>query len=207
MPPPGRDIQLGEQFGWLTVLAKPGHKRIYRCLCDPALGGCGTQHTVLASRLLAGTTRSCGCFRRSQLPALNTTHGLSNRPEFTVWLGVIDRCTKPHKKQWRRYGGRGITVCDHWQGPDGFPHFLADMGERPDPDYELHRTDNDGPYSPENCAWISPEEHKGIHAMARRSIYSERDSLRYALREIADSADLPNADLIAIARNALDGMH
>jgi hypothetical protein len=40
------------------------HKRAWRCLCDPELGGCGKIRVVLAGSLRTGKSTSCGCRRR-----------------------------------------------------------------------------------------------------------------------------------------------
>lgn len=79
----------------------------------------------------------------------------SNHYLYNTYRGMIDRCYKPSNTCYRRYGGRGIKVCDRWL--DSFWNFVEDMGERPD-HHTLDRIDNNGSYEPSNCKWSTSEE-------------------------------------------------
>ena len=72
---------------------------------------------------------------------------------------MVDRATNPDNPAYPEYGGRGIAVCERWQGlPDGLLNFIADVGERP-PGTSLDRfPDNDGPYAPDNVRWASASQ-------------------------------------------------
>lgn len=85
------------------------------------------------------------------------THGLSKTQEYRAWQTMRLRCTVPTNQAYPDYGGRGITVCAAWM--DSFETFLADMGTKPSPDFELDRIDNDEGYEPGNCRWTTRSEN------------------------------------------------
>lgn len=88
-------------------------------------------------------------------------------PEYRIYTGMIARCSNPNTAAWRRYGGRGIRVCDRWL--DDFANFYADMGPRPSPRHSIDRIDNDGNYEPENCHWATPDFQAKNKASADRT--------------------------------------
>ena len=77
-------------------------------------------------------------------------HGMSNTVEYDVWQHMIYRCTNPKCKQYKHYGGRGITVCDEWRE---FINFYKDMGKKPESKLSFDRIDVNKGYYKENCRW------------------------------------------------------
>lgn len=84
-----------------------------------------------------------------------TTHGMSKSPENQVWRDMKQRCNNPRIKNYARYGGRGMQVCERWTK---FENFFEDMGKRPTAEYSIDRINNEGDYEPDNCRWATREQ-------------------------------------------------
>lgn len=111
-------------------------------LCD-----CGQVVSKIAFRVVAGEAKRC--------VGKNHNFSINHRPEYGAWDAMIRRCTEPNHSSFVNYGGRGIVVSDDWLS---FMNFFKDMGQRPN-NCELDRIDNDGPYSKNNCRWVSRSQN------------------------------------------------
>lgn len=103
------------------------------------------------------------------------SHGKTNTPEYKTWHGMRTRCLNKRDKSYRRYGAKGITICDRWRLlPGGFEHFLEDMGPKPSPAHSIDRIDSRGNYCPENCRWATPLEQARNRKCVKRVLHEGR---------------------------------
>jgi hypothetical protein len=151
-------VTQGESFGRLTAMADESAFRVLcRCVC-------GVEKSISVYQLRSGRTQSCGCLRKERATAAVVTHGQfrggrrrAASGTYSSWQSMVNRCTNPTNKNFKEYGGRGITVCDRWRGRDGYSNFVEDMGERPD-GMSIERVENSSGYEKSNCRWATPLE-------------------------------------------------
>jgi hypothetical protein len=95
-------------------------------------------------------------------------NGYSHRTEYHVWKAAYARCHRENFPFYSDYGGRGINMhSSWWPQNDGFPKFLAHVGDRPSSDYSLDRIDNDGNYEPGNVRWATKREQMNNRRITR----------------------------------------
>jgi hypothetical protein len=99
-----------------------------------------------------------GVGRKNPAMALrNFKHGGTGHRFFETYRHMIARCHNPRSKDYPRYGGRGIFVCDEWR-LDVWAFLRWGDAKNPPAGLTLDRENNDGPYSPENCTFSTAKE-------------------------------------------------
>ena len=172
-------VKAGDRIGALVVVSEAGRSRcnhkLWLCKCD-----CGNECVKQSNNLRFSPNPSCGCIASAVWSSSASTHGMRSSPEYSSWMAAKSRCHNPDSKDYHRYGGRGISMCDEWR--NSFQAFYRDMGDRP-AGKTLERLDSDGDYERENCTWATPEQQARNR---RRSIYVSWQGERKHLSVVAD---------------------
>lgn len=82
-----------------------------------------------------------------------------------VYSSMRGRCNNPKDAGYKRYGGRGIKVCDRWN--NSFKAFIEDVIEGYEVGLQLDRINNDGHYEPSNTRWATRRENSGNTRVSR----------------------------------------
>jgi hypothetical protein len=72
------------------------------------------------------------------------------------------RCSNPHNKSFKNYGGRGISVDPRWASDFVAFKDYADehLGPKPSPKHSIDRINNNGNYEPGNLRWATPPQQR-----------------------------------------------
>ncbi|OFN55955.1 hypothetical protein HMPREF2552_04430 [Staphylococcus sp. HMSC062E10] len=148
-----RNLNLvNKTFGKLKVLKKLKIKNrtMYLCLCK-----CGNKIAVRNDSLMSGKTQSCGCLVYEN--SIRRTHNKSNTRLYRIYRHMIDRCYNSNNNRWKRYGGRGITICDEWRNDfETFYEWAVNNGYSKE--LSIDRIDNNGNYESSNCRWATAKQ-------------------------------------------------
>jgi hypothetical protein len=161
----------GKRFGRLVVLnfdkekRRDNYKYYWICKCD-----CGNIKSICGGSLKNGLSKSCGCLQKlnakKRCKYRNYKHGFFGTKFYTIWAALIGRCRNIKNKDYKNYGGRGITYDPQWKE---FINFKNDMyfkyiyakklyGEKC---LSIEREDVNGNYEFNNCIFIpKPDQNK-----------------------------------------------
>lgn len=114
-------------------------------------------------------------------------HGKRNTRLYIVWISMKQRCLNPKNKDYRKYGKRGITICDKWKNDFmSFYNWVIEQGydeNAPKGMFTIDRIDNDGNYEPSNCRLASIKVQSNNK---RNNRYIEYNGEIYTLTMLAD---------------------
>lgn len=129
-------------------------------------------------------TTSCGCFHKEIVGSMNRKHGLYNKCGrlYSLWKSIRYRCYSKNSKDYGKYGGRGIIMCDEWKEDfkafhdwaiaNGYKEEKTDKGLNI---LTIDRIDVNGNYEPSNCRFVT----NAVQARNKRN--SMKDEERYRI--------------------------
>ena len=181
-----RTNYVGRVFGRLTVVGQeqlPKHT-ICHCVCSCANH---TKVDVDSCSLTSGNTKSCGCITKERC----TKHGMYGTKFYNIWKGMKQRCRDSNVREYKYYGGRGITYQDSWEE---FENFKSDMYESYQKHFKEHngdttldRINTDGNYCKENCRWIT---NLGQQGNKRNTIFGIVNGKKVRLKDYCGKHNL-----------------
>ena len=201
---------LGKKFGRLAVLKEygktPSGNITWLCQCD-----CGNKHIASGPSLNLGHTKSCGCFLKEMASKRRTKHGFSMPSSpyyrlYTVWRGIINRCTSPKHNKYIYYGGKGIQICPEWRNDvRQFVKWAESNGWKEG--LEIDRIDSNGNYEPSNCRFISKSQNirrskttklKASQVITIRKLYEIEN---YSIKKLMNLFDVSRNCIRSIIHN------
>ena len=160
----------GYEAGRIKVVERAGKNKsgniLWRYECSCGGGGIATADAIRRMK-------SCGCIRKENgkefFHNFNITHGESRTRIYTIWGNMINRTSNKKNKDYKNYGGRGITVCEEWKDYLTFKKWALENGYSDT--LTLDRIDNDKGYYPGNCRWADEETQNNNKQQSRKLEY------------------------------------
>lgn len=186
----------GKRFGRLVAKEKvPGTKSKWLFQCD-----CGNSVALHYSRIKYGQL-SCGCLGKEckhNFVQAHTKHGESRTKLYRKYKGMLHRCYDKTYRDFARYGGRGITVCDEWlTSYETFRTWAISTGYDESKngylEQSIDRIDNDKGYSPENCRWATAAEQQKNKENTVLYLYK---GVQYTASEFADKFGISDKSFV-----------
>lgn len=111
-----------------------------------------------------------------------TTNGKGkNTKIYLLWKSIKNRCLNSKNKDYKNYGGRGISLCEEWLNFDSFYSWIITTNYREG--LQIDRIDNNAGYSPNNCRFVTSSiNNSNKRVMGKipvKGVYKHRKLDRY----------------------------
>lgn len=140
---------IGKRFGRWTVTRQQDKRHrgnvMWECDCD-----CGSKGIVPSRTLNSGVSQSCGCLHKEITVKANTVHGLACTPTGKCWYTMISRCYNTADEKYKRYGEKGVRVCEFLRASP--VNLVILIGLRPENKRSVDRIKNEFGYSCGQCS-------------------------------------------------------
>ena len=161
----------GRTFFRLTVIRPVTVNRRTKWECECS---CGNTKIVDGLDLINGGVKGCGCWHKDAMAERSKkakTYGYTHHRLYACYYRMRRRCENPADKSYKRYGGRGIKVCDEWKNDImAFINWGLENGYKEG--LSIDRIDNDGDYSPGNCRWADAMQQSNNRRTNRYVTYN-----------------------------------
>lgn len=179
-------VSIGQSFNSFTVTSlsfvddkKFSYAR-FRCVC-------GSEKIRQVSSVTTGKVKCCGCLNLK-------AGGLSTTTLYTVWATMKRRCDPLVGRKY--YASRGIYVCEQWKDDfNAFKEWAISNGHQKG--LHIDRIDNNGPYSPENCRFVTFQQNMNNRSCTRKIIYKGKE---YAFTDLLRGLGIINKYSLVYAR-------
>jgi len=127
-------------------------------------------------------------------------NGISKTRLYTIFSAMKQRCYNPNNSNYCFYGAKGITICNEWLGEDGLSRFIDwALSNGYEEHLTIDRIDPHGPYSPDNCRWITRSENARRIERNREVEKIPGSGLRYyRLFDLLQRRGMKKTDLLTV---------
>ena len=129
---------------------------------------CCVKFEAMVTNVKGGKTTKCRGCGDINSGDKRRVHGENmTNPLYSKWVHMRQRIKNPNDKDYKHYGGRGITICNEWDEFIPFRDWCLSNGYKKN--LTIHRVNNDGNYEPSNCIFTNQTVQTRVSTKIRKT--------------------------------------